>query len=120
MIRQVSALATMHPANFALVLATGIVSIACLLGLGLAAPLVYGSTSAATSLWILTALRSRASASRGGRPVSSRPLVGFHDCGSDVCPRQSADRRGKRASAALFWFAGILLWALVTYTVFRC
>ena len=57
--KEASWLATMHPAYFAMVMATGIVSIACqLLGLqAIAAPLVWLNIAFYVGLWMLTALR---------------------------------------------------------------
>ena len=54
------AIATLHPASFALVMATGIVSIAChLLGLpSVALPLLWLNAALYVVLWGLTALRA--------------------------------------------------------------
>src|SRR5262245_4524062 len=117
------ALATMHPANFALVMATGIVSIACqLLGLGaIASPLLWLNIAFYIALWVLTGLRV---ARFRGRVIADLfhhgRAVGFFTTVAATCVLGSqwfiiADAR---AIATCFWLAGILLWAVITYTVF--
>jgi tellurite resistance protein TehA-like permease len=117
------ALASMHPASFALVMATGIISIAChLLGLRpLAIVLLWANLLFYAALWVLTALRIArfpanvlADISHHGRSV------GFFTTVAATCVLGSqlvviADFW--RVAAAL-WILGIVLWAAVTYTVF--
>jgi tellurite resistance protein TehA-like permease len=113
----------MHPANFALVMATGIVSIACqLLGLqAIAAPLVWLNIGCYVALWILTALRIARFRDRVVADLFHHGRsVGFFTTVAATCVlgSQLIVVYDARSAATLFWFAGILLWALVTYTVF--
>jgi len=117
------ALATMHPANFALVMATGIVSIACqLLGLGaIASPLLWLNIAFYIALWVLTGLRVARFRDRVIADLFHHGrAVGFFTTVAATCVLGSqwfiiADAR---AIATYFWLAGILLWAVITYTVF--
>ena len=118
-----SRLASMHPASFAMVMATGIVSIACqLLGLApVAAALLAVNVVFYVGLWILTILRFAryrdrllADFTHHGR------AVGFFTTVAATCVfgSQLLLVEGSWTLAAVFWFAGILLWAVLTYTVF--
>ena len=115
--------ATLHPASFALVMATGIVSIACwLLGVPwLAQPLLWANVVFYAVLWSLTIERAvrfprllLADLSHHGRAVGFFTTVAA-TCvlGSQVIVIEQAWR-----IAAMLWAAGIVLWAAVTYTVF--
>jgi tellurite resistance protein TehA-like permease len=117
-----SGLATLHPASFAMVMATGIVAIAAelhelrtvargLLGIGAAAYV---------TLWALTAARCarfgalvRADLSHHGRSV------GFFTIVAATCVLGSGWLVvfGAWLAAALLWAFGILLWAVLTYTI---
>ena len=115
--------APLHPASFALVMATGIVSIACqLLGLPwLATPLVWANVIFYAALWSLTIERAvrfpgrlMADLSHHGR------AVGFFTTVAATCVLGSQAvviENSWRVGVAL-WMLGIALWAIVTYTVF--
>lgn len=116
-------LAAMHPAYFALVMATGIVSLAChVMGLGLVAKGLFAINVAFYAmLWILTIARvvrhrDRVVADLGHHGRS----VGFFTAVAATCVLGSqcllvAD--AFRAALAL-WIVGIGLWAILTYAVF--
>jgi tellurite resistance protein TehA-like permease len=116
-------LAVMHPAYFALVMATGIVSIACrLLGLEPIAWALFALNLAFYPLlWILTI----------ARVVRHRQLViddlfhhgrsvGFFTviAATSVLGSQCLIIGESEAAARALWFAGLGLWAVITYTVF--
>src|SRR5262245_10089434 len=116
-------LATLHPAYFALVMATGIVSIACgLLGLPLfGLVLLWANAAFYVVLWTLTILRIVrfrdaivADVTHHGRAVGFLTTVAA-TCvlGSQWLVIASAWR-----VAASLWAAGIVLWAAITYGVF--
>lgn len=115
-------LAEMHPAYFALVMATGIVSIACqLLGLRLIASALFPlNTLFYFALWVLTIVRI----SRHRERVIADVLhhgrsVGFFTTVAATCVVGSqAFVVGGFFSVALgCWFAGTLLWAVLTYGI---
>ena len=119
----VPALASMHPASFAMVMATGIVSIACqLLGLPVVAlALLAINTGLYITLWLLTITRVvryrarvLADVSHHGRAVGFFTIV----AATSVIGSQALLVADAWAIAAVFWIAGITLWAAVTYTVF--
>ncbi|HSN28299.1 MAG TPA: tellurite resistance/C4-dicarboxylate transporter family protein [Kofleriaceae bacterium] len=116
-------LATMHPAYFALVMATGIVSLACelldlhpvavvlfALNLGFY-PLLWGLTGARVARH---GARVRADFTHHGR------AVGFFTTVAATCVLGSQCLViGHSATAALaLWIAGIVLWAGLIYSVF--
>jgi len=116
-------LAGMHPAYFALVMATGIVSIACdLFGLRtLAVALFVLNLACYPILWVLLAMRVvrhrdrvRADLQHHGR------AVGFFTIVAATCVLGSQCLLiGHSAAAALgLWIAGIALWAILIYSVF--
>jgi tellurite resistance protein TehA-like permease len=116
-------LATMHPASFALVMATGIVSIAShLLGLPwIGAALLWANCAFYAVLWILTAIRIVrfpehviADISHHGRSVGFFTIV----AATCVLGSQFWVIGGSWSAAAALWGLGILLWATITYTVF--
>jgi tellurite resistance protein TehA-like permease len=118
-----SRLASMHPASFAMVMATGIVSIACqLLGPPLLAPaLLAVNVIFYVALWILTVLRfARYRDQLLADFVHHGRAVGFFTtiAGTCVLGSQLLLVAGSWNLAAAFWFAGILLWAVLTYAVF--
>lgn len=116
-------LRAMHPAYFAMSMATGIVSIAChLLGLADLASLLFGVNLVAYGvLWVATVARALgfrrefladwASHQRGPgyfTTVAATCVVGVQ---ADLLV-------GARTFALGFWVAGLLLWAVCTYAVF--
>jgi tellurite resistance protein TehA-like permease len=116
-------LASMHPASFAMVMATGIVSIACqLLGLPVVAgALLVVNSALYITLWILTIARAlryrarvRADVSHHGRAVGFFTMV----AATSVIGSQALLVAGDWGIAAVLWIGGIVLWAIVTYTVF--
>jgi tellurite resistance protein TehA-like permease len=113
----------MHPASFALVMATGIVSIASqLLGLRwIAATLLWVNSVFYAVLWILTGIRlvrfpERVIADLWHHGRS----VGFFTTVAATCVlgSQAWLIGGAWTVAAVLWAFGILLWAVITYTVF--
>jgi tellurite resistance protein TehA-like permease len=116
-------LGAMHPASFAMVMATGIVSIACrLLGLpAVAIALLALNGVLYLTLWILTIARVaryrarvRADLSHHGRAVGFFTTV----AATSVLGSQVLLVADAWTIAAAFWIVGIALWAIVTYTVF--
>jgi tellurite resistance protein TehA-like permease len=120
---RLSWLASMHPASFALVMATGIVSIACQL-LGpplLAAALLWANLVFYVVLWSLTVTRVVrfprqfiADISHHGRSVGFFTTV----AATCVIGTQVLVIAGAWRPAASLWMFGIVLWGGVTYTVF--
>jgi len=118
-----SGLASLHPAYFALVMATGIVSIACrLTGISaLAAPLLWLNTAFFIGLWALTLLRiARFPAEVAGDLLDHERSVGFFTAVAATCVMGSQWLivAGAWGIAALLWTIGTILWAAITYTVF--
>jgi tellurite resistance protein TehA-like permease len=118
-----SALATLHPAYFALVMATGIVSIACaLLALpALATPLLWLNAAFFAALVVLAVLRLalfpdhvRADLAHHGRSVGFFTIV----AATCVAGSQWLIVGHNRPLAVWLWIAGIVLWAVITYSVF--
>ena len=116
-------IASMHPASFALVMATGIVSNGNqLFGFPwLAVALWWANVVFYITLWILTGIRivrfpARvvADISHHGRAVGFFTIVAATEVlGSGALIVQNAWHL-----AAALWAIGIVLWAVVTYTVF--
>jgi len=116
-------LATLHPAYFALVMATGIVSIAAdLSGLATTARVMFGlNVVFYAALWLLTAARIVWHGPRVLADLSDHGRgVGFFTTVAATCVlgSQSLVIAGAWRIAATLWFAGIVLWAATTYTVF--
>ena len=116
-------LAAMHPASFALVMATGIVSIACqLLGLrAIAAPLLWVNVVAYVVLWLLTLMRVARCRERFVTDILHHGRApGFFTTVAATCVlgSQFFIIAGAVRPAVALWFAGIALWAVITYTVF--
>jgi tellurite resistance protein TehA-like permease len=118
-----SSVATFHPAYFALVMATGIVSIACaLLDLRpIAVALLWANNSFYVALWIVTALRVArfpdrvlADLTHHGRAVGFFTMV----AATSVLGSQWFVIAGTWRLAASLWVATIVLWAAITYSVF--
>ena len=121
-------LAGMHPAYFALVMATGIVSIACqitapsagaLLGT-VALALFYLNIGFYAALWVLTitrVLRHRADVTRDllhhGRSVGFFTIVPA----TCVLGSQCLVVAGDRTAALALWGLGIALWAVLNYAI---
>lgn len=113
----------MHPAWFAMVMATGIVSLACALsGLALVARVLTGVGAVAyVVLWLATGLRLvrhrdavLADLMHHGRSVGFFTIVAATAVlGSQVLVIVGAPRL-----ALGLWVAAIALWALLTYTIF--
>ncbi len=116
-------LATLHPAYFALVMATGIVSIACaLLGLRpVAGALLWANSAFYVILWMLTAIRVARFPDRVSADLRDHGrAVGFFTTVAATCVlgSQWLVAGGEWMPAAWLWAAGIVLWMGVTYTVF--
>jgi tellurite resistance protein TehA-like permease len=113
----------MHPANFALVMATGIVSIAShLVGLRIVAiPLFVLNPVFYVALWALTLARIvrhrdrvKADFVHHGRAVGFFTTV----AATSVLGSQFAVVGGIMPVASALWFLAVFLWALVTYAIF--
>ena len=118
-----SALATMHPAYFALVMATGVVSIACqLVGLGpIAVVLLWANTAFYPLLWVLTAVRVHdyrdyviADLTNHGRAVGFFTIV----AATSILGSQWFVVAGAWWIGVWLWIATIVLWAVMTYVIF--
>jgi tellurite resistance protein TehA-like permease len=115
-------IAALHPAYFALVMATGIVSIAAgLAGLGMIARALFAlNVLFYAALVVLTAARFVLHRDRvladlfdHGRSVGFFTTV----AGTCVLGSQFLLVGGLREPAVALWIVGIALWALITYTV---
>jgi tellurite resistance protein TehA-like permease len=115
--------ATLHPASFALVMATGIVSIACrlqgqarLAGVLFAANLAFYLVLWGLTLTRVVRFRDRvlADLNHHGR------AVGFFTTVAATCVLGSQTwlLGGAWRPAAALWALGILLWAVLTYSIF--
>jgi tellurite resistance protein TehA-like permease len=118
-----SAVATLHPASFAMVMATGIVSIACYLlelrSLGVA--LFVANVGFYAALWILTLRRILRFPERVKSDLFHHGrAVGFFTTVAATCVlgSQFLVIASQWRVAAALWFVGIVLWAGITYTVF--
>jgi tellurite resistance protein TehA-like permease len=119
----VSALAELHPAYFAMVMATGIVSLAshvlgfkliarCLVAVNLVCyPLLWGLTVARI---VRHRARFAADLSHHGRAVGFFTMV----AATSVLGSQSLIIGGALRPAIALWIAGIVLWAALTYMIF--
>jgi tellurite resistance protein TehA-like permease len=118
-----SGLAGMHPAYFALVMATGIVSLACeLAGFGLLARgLFFLNLAFYVALWLLTLARAVRYRERMVEDLLHHGRsVGFFTAvaATSVLGSQCLLIAGSIRAALVLWFFAIALWALLTYTVF--
>jgi len=116
-------LASLHPAYFGLVMATGIVSIACrLVNLRpIAVPLLWLNCAFYVILWALTVMRLVRFRARFVADLTHHGrAVGFFTTIAATCVlgSQWLIVGDARTLAAGLWAAGIVLWAVVTYTVF--
>ena len=118
-----AALRTLHPAYFAMVMATGIVSIAAyLLGFVLLARILFPANIAfAVCLAALVAVRVArypsavaADFRHHGRAVGFFTIV----AATAVLGSQTIVIAGAWGPAAALWFAAIAAWALLTYAIF--
>ncbi len=117
-----SALATMHPAYFAMVMATGIVSIACLLtGLGLLARILFWlNIPFYIALWALTIVRCVRFPDRVLADLLNHSRsVGFFTIVAATCVlgTQALLIGGSWPAAAALWAWGIVLLMLSTYGI---
>jgi tellurite resistance protein TehA-like permease len=115
-------IATLHPAYFALVMATGIVSIACgLLDLRpLSVLFLWANTGFYAVLWVLTGIRFARFRDRFVADLTHHGrAVGFFTIVASTCVLGSQwfVIGGTWTLAAWLWVAGIVLWAAVTYGV---
>jgi tellurite resistance protein TehA-like permease len=116
-------LAGMHPAYFALVMATGIVSIACALwDLPVIADVLFACNLAFyPAIWALTIARVLRHRDRVAADLLHHGRsVGFFTAVAATCVLGSqclVVGHAPRAALAL-WFAGIALWAILTYAIF--
>lgn len=118
-----TAVETLPPAYFALVMATGILSIGCnLLGLRpLDIILLYLNNAFFIVLWILNGIRAVRFRDRMIADMTNHGrAVGFFTAvaATGVLGSQWLVVGDAWALAALLWVATIVLWALITYTVF--
>ena len=116
-------LASLHPAYFALVMATGIVSIAGgLLDLRpIAVPLLWLNCAFYAILWVLTVMRLARFRARFVADLTHHGRsVGFFTTIAATCVlgSQWLIVGNARTLAVGLWAFGIVLWAVVTYTVF--
>jgi tellurite resistance protein TehA-like permease len=115
--------ASLHPAYFALVMATGIVSIAChLLGIPVVdRALLWLNSAFFVVLWALTLARVFLFPDRVAADLAHHArAVGFFTtvAGTCVMGTQWLIVAGNRPLAVYLWIAGIALWATITYGVF--
>jgi tellurite resistance protein TehA-like permease len=113
----------LYPGYFAMVMATGIISIAAqLLGMVWLAGLLFLINRAAYGvLWLLTLARLLLYPSRLAEDVTShRRGPGFFTlvAGTCVLGSQYVILAGDFAAATLLWFLGIILWFGLVYTFF--
>jgi tellurite resistance protein TehA-like permease len=119
------AIAGLHPAYFAMVMATGIVSIAChFTGLEWVADgLFWLNLGLYPTLWLLYVIRLIQAPERFLADVNDHNRgVGFFTivAGTCVLGSQFVLLRGDQRAATLLWLLGIALWLVVMYGVFTC
>jgi tellurite resistance protein TehA-like permease len=118
-----SGLAAMHPAIFALVMATGVVSIAShlLVSARLAMGLLAANALFYAVLWVLTAVRvARFPAHVKADLFHHGRAVGFFTAVAATCVlgSQALIIGDAWRTAAVLWIGGTALWAALTYTIF--
>jgi tellurite resistance protein TehA-like permease len=116
-------LAAMHPAYFALVMATGIVSLACgVMGFALLAKILFAANLLFyPALWVLTALRVVRHRDRVVADLMHHGRsVGFFTTVAATCVlgSQCLLIGGSWRAAFGLWIGGIALWALLVYAIF--
>lgn len=115
--------ASLFPGYFALVMATGVVSIACqLMGMRLiAVALVAVNWVAYALLWALTLVRAARFRDQLLRDISDHQRApGFFTivAGTCVLGTQNMIVLGAHEVATVLWWAGLGLWFAITYTFF--
>ena len=115
--------AELHPAYFALVMATGIVSIACdLLGMDfLAFPLFYLNQFCYAVLWLLFLARLFRHFPRVLADLSNHNAgAGFFTlvAGTNVLGSQFAILNADGQTATILWILGFILWLVLIYAFF--
>ncbi len=118
-----SAAESLFPGYFALVMATGVVSIACqLLGYSAFAVVLVGVNCVAyVALWILTLLRLSLYPGKVVEDIFNHQRApGFFTlvAGTCVLGTQSTIVAGAHAAADLLWYLGVGLWFVVMYSFF--
>jgi tellurite resistance protein TehA-like permease len=118
-----SGIRDLFPAYFALVMATGIVSIAChLLKMGfLAFPLFYLNQFFYIILWCLTLARIFRHPSRLLSDLSNHKLgIGFLTivAGTNVLGSQFVILKSNQTMAFILWILGLTLWLFLIYALF--
>jgi tellurite resistance protein TehA-like permease len=118
-----SSIAELHPASFAMVMATGIVSVAAQLrGMpAIAMPLLWLNVLMYVVLWWLTVVRIVRYRDRFIADLFDHSrCVGFFTvvAGTCVLGNQFLVVVEKPRIAIALWFFGIALWAVVTYSIF--
>jgi len=113
----------LFPAYFALVMATGIVSIAChLLNMDfLAYPLFYLNQIFYIVLWLLTIVRMIRHPKRFFSDLSNHRLgVGFLTivAGTNVLGSQFVILKSNQTAAFILWIVGLIIWLFLIYTIF--
>ncbi len=116
-------IASLHPGYFALVMATGIISIASyLLEMETVAWILFWINAAAyVILWLLTLVRLFRYFPRVKADLTSHGLgPGFFTlvAGTCVFGSQFVILVGDTATATLLWFVGLFLWLILIYTFF--
>jgi tellurite resistance protein TehA-like permease len=116
-------LAGLHPASFALVMATGIVSVAChLVGIPIVArPLLALNACCYAALWAMTLARVARHRERVVADLLDHGRsVGFFTIVAATCVlgSQSLVVGGAFGVAMALWALGIALWATLTYAIF--
>ena len=118
-----SPIAKLHPASFALVMATGIVSVASQLrGLPeVAVVLLWLNVFFAAALWIMTLWRIvRYRREFVADLFDHNRCVGFFTCVAAMCVmgNQFVIVVDRPQVAVALWFVGLVLWFTLTYTIF--
>ncbi|HLA77912.1 MAG TPA: tellurite resistance/C4-dicarboxylate transporter family protein [Vicinamibacteria bacterium] len=119
------AVAELHPAYFALVMATGILSVACrLLGIGGLPPALTAiAVTGYLALWGLTLwriVRHRAAFLADFRSHQRGPGFFTMVAATSVIGTDLAIGRGAYALAHALWWVAFSLWLLLTYAIFTC
>lgn len=116
-------IATLSPAYFALVMATGIVSIAChLLGISYMPDVLFGiNVVAYATLWVLTGIRVARHADRmlvDFRHHSQAPGYFTLVAASCILGTQCLVLYGQHGPAEVLWYVAIVLWVGYIYAFF--
>lgn len=116
-------LAELHPAYFALVMATGILSIGChLMGLAESAQFLFWiNVPIYGLLWVLYIARAKLFPSNFLNDwVSHKRGFGFFTlvAATNVLGSQFFTLQNNVEAATVLWWAGLVLWAICTYSIF--